>query len=176
MIGNVKHVPMMIEDAILKSRQIMNIGGTYNPNDTYDPYDPFTPGDGGPGTGGPGTGTGTGTTAGPGAGGLSGFSDVSIDNPEIYTGTGDPFGRPPNQPLPRGAGGSSVTGAGVGTSVSRMSGDIDKKATKGGGSLSLTPYNIDTTIESPFVNPSVMTYENGGTTTEETPKVDNYGY
>ena len=168
MIGNVKHIPSIIESAILNSTKKMNIGGTYNSND---PYDPFTPGDGGPGTG-----TGTGTSAGPGAGGFSGFTDVSIDNPEIYTGTGDPFGRPPVEPQPRGGGGSNVTGAGVGTSVSRMSSNIDKKATKGGGSLSLTPYNIDTTIDSPFVNKSVAMYDDGGMTTDKEPDGDTYGY
>ena len=132
MIGNVKHIPSVIENAIRKSTKKMNTGGNFDP------------------------------VGGPGAGGFSGFSDVSIEDEEIYTGTGDPFGRPPVEPQPRGGGGSSVTGTGVGTSVSRMSGDIDKKATKGGGSFSLTPYNIDTTIDSPFVSKSVDMYDDGG--------------
>jgi GH24 family phage-related lysozyme (muramidase) len=139
MIGNVKHVPMIIEDAILKSRQIMNTGGT---------FDPYNQNMGGPT-----------------------FTDVTLDNPQERGDVGDP-----RDGLEPRVGDSGVTEAGVGTSVSRQSGIIDRKATKGGGSLSLTPYNIDTTIENPFVNPSVMMYENGGTTTEETPKVDNYGY
>ena len=145
MIGNVKHIPSVIENSIRKSTKKMNTGGNFDP------------------------------VGGPGAGGFDDFTSFD-DDEEIYTGTGDPFGRPPIEPEPRTGGGSSVAGAGVGTSVSRMSGNIDRKATKGGGSLSLTPYNIDTTIESPFVNPSVSMYDNGGTTTEETPKVDNYGY
>ena len=146
MIGNVKYIPSVIENSIRKSTKKMNTGGNFDP------------------------------VGGPGAGGFSDFSNVLIDDEDIYTGTGDPFGRPPIEPEPRAGGGSSMAGAGVGTSVSRMSGNIDRKATKGGGSLSLTPYNIDTTIESPFVNPSVSMFDNGGTTTEETPKADNYGY
>ena len=135
MIGNVKHVPMIIEDAILKSRQIMNTGGT---------FDPYNQNMGGPT-----------------------FTDVTLDNPQERGDVGDP-----RDGLEPRVGDSGVTEAGVGTSVSRQSGIIDRKATKGGGSLSLTPYNIDTTIESPFVNPSVMMYENGGTTTEEKPKIN----
>ena len=125
MIGNVKHVPMIIEDAILKSRQIMNTGGT---------FDPYNQNMGGPT-----------------------FTDVTLDNPQERDDVSDP-----RDGLETRVGDSGVTEAGVGTSASRQSGIIDRKATKGGGSLSLTPYNIDTTIENPFVNPSVMMYDDGG--------------
>ena len=109
MIGNVKHVPMIIEDAILKSRQIMNTGGT---------FDPYNQNMGGPT-----------------------FTDVTLDNPQERDDVGDP-----RDGLEPRVGDSGVTEAGVGTSASRQSGIIDRKATKGGGSLSLTPYNIDKSL------------------------------